>query len=138
MTMLVRVESPYFVAGIELDEETGVCVQAAPILKWCLGKHYRDIRPEFRARGFKAKNVGCNGIKKSLPSAPSRTQQLLEIEAAQCSRPGSFFTVDRGSVHVNGRRVSPGAAARAFVARTLAIAEKHHGVAAYDWEPDEP
>lgn len=65
MTLGVRVESPYFVAGLELDEDTGVCVRAAPILKWCLGMHYRDIRPEFKARGFKARNMGCDGRRAS-------------------------------------------------------------------------
>lgn len=35
---LYQVSAPHFTAGIEVDSESGTVVQAAPILKWMIGK----------------------------------------------------------------------------------------------------
>lgn len=49
----VRVVAPHFVAGIILDE-TGHCVEAAPILRWTVGKHYSELRAYFWRRKWLA------------------------------------------------------------------------------------
>jgi hypothetical protein len=51
--MLVRVEAPHFVAGIEVNER-GMCMNAAPILKWCIGKKTDFLRDYFKGKGWKA------------------------------------------------------------------------------------
>jgi hypothetical protein len=43
MTRLVRIEATYFVAGVEIDKHWLV-VDAAPILRWAIGKHLSEIR----------------------------------------------------------------------------------------------
>ena len=47
---LVRVT---FVASLEIDA-TGRCVRAAPILWWCIGMGWDDLRAEFERRGYRA------------------------------------------------------------------------------------
>lgn len=49
---LVRVVAPHFVAGIEL--ENNVCVSAAPILRWAVGKSADELRTYFRCKGWRA------------------------------------------------------------------------------------
>lgn len=51
--MLVRVVAPHFVAGLVLDD-AGVCVYAAPILGWCVGKDREWLRLEFQRRRYVA------------------------------------------------------------------------------------
>ena len=51
--MLVRVEAPHFVAGITVNER-GMCMGAAPILKWCIGKKTDFLRDYFKSKGWKA------------------------------------------------------------------------------------
>lgn len=43
--MLIRVDAPHFVAGLVLDD--GLCVQAAPILNWTVGKRWAELRVYF-------------------------------------------------------------------------------------------
>lgn len=50
---LIRVEAPHFVAGIQVNER-GMCMNAAPILKWCIGKRTDFLRDYFRRKGWKA------------------------------------------------------------------------------------
>lgn len=54
--MLVRVEAPHFVAGLEFNG-AGMCVNAAPILKWCVGKRAQFLRDYFQRKGWKAQRV---------------------------------------------------------------------------------
>lgn len=107
--MGVRVVAPHFVAGLVLNSK-GIVVEAAPILQWCYGKPYGELRPIFKKRGWKAER--CDGQ----PGEPAR----------------------RGSVLVNGVPTPPRVAARAFAARMLEIAEKHHGDFYDDDNWDEP
>ena len=51
--MLIRIEAPHFCAGIEIDER-GMCVNAAPILKWCIGKKTYFLRSYFKDKAWKA------------------------------------------------------------------------------------
>jgi len=51
--MLVRVDAPHFCAGIEINE-SGMCMNAAPILKWCIGKKTDFLRGYFNRKGWKA------------------------------------------------------------------------------------
>lgn len=51
--MLVRVVSPYFVAGLVFDDAE-VCIEAAPILRWCLGQQRSVLRAIFCRRGLVA------------------------------------------------------------------------------------
>ena len=53
--MLVRVVSPYFVAGIVLDID--VVTVAAPILRWTVGKGRGELRAYFDRRGWRASVV---------------------------------------------------------------------------------
>lgn len=72
----VRVVAPHFVAGMEFTES--VCTQAAPILKWAIGKRARDIGDYFRSKNWQATpmtgicpclRIGGFGFSAS-PSAP--------------------------------------------------------------------
>lgn len=51
--MLVSVDAPHFNAGLVIDE-CGMCVHAAPILKWCIGKRTDFLRGYFKRKGWKA------------------------------------------------------------------------------------
>jgi len=50
--MLVRVVSPRFVAGLVIENDR--CTEAAPILRWAIGKYAHELRAYFRARGWRA------------------------------------------------------------------------------------
>lgn len=50
--MLVRVISPYFVAGIVLQDD--IVVRAAPILGWAIGKQRASVSAIFARKGWKA------------------------------------------------------------------------------------
>ncbi len=54
---LVRIVAPHFVAGIEINERD-MCMVAAPILKWCIGKRTDFLRDYFARKGWKASIVG--------------------------------------------------------------------------------
>jgi hypothetical protein len=51
-TVLVRVVAPHFVAGLVMDGDR--CVEAAPILAWCVGKDAPELRAYFFRRDWKA------------------------------------------------------------------------------------
>jgi len=53
--MLVQVTAPHFVAGIVLVDE--VVVEAAPILRWTIGKDRAFLSAYFRRKGWKAKII---------------------------------------------------------------------------------
>lgn len=40
---LIRIETRYFVAGIEVDDQ-GTVIEAAPILKWTIGKKLAKVK----------------------------------------------------------------------------------------------
>lgn len=54
--MLIRIAAPYFVAGLVLST-TGHVIEAAPILKWTMGKHYGELRAYFAAKRWTASRV---------------------------------------------------------------------------------
>jgi len=51
--MLVRIVAPHFVAGCILDER-GRVVEAAPIIRWMLGKSWPELRPYLARNGWVA------------------------------------------------------------------------------------
>lgn len=55
--VLVRVVAPHFVAGLVIDEATGRCIEAPPILAASIGKTARELRAYFDRRGWHAERV---------------------------------------------------------------------------------
>ncbi len=49
---LVQVTAPHFCAGLVMRDK--VCVEAAPILKWCVGKGEHYLSHYFKQKGWKA------------------------------------------------------------------------------------
>jgi len=52
MGLLVRVVAPHFVAGLIVWD--GVCVDAAPILRWAVGKSEGELKRAFARKGWTA------------------------------------------------------------------------------------
>lgn len=50
--MIVTVDAPHFNAGLIMRD--GICVYAAPILGWSVGKTTEELRDYFMAKGWKA------------------------------------------------------------------------------------
>lgn len=50
-----RVEAPHFVAGIKFNGQK--CVDAAPILSWCLGGSKGRILNIFKSKGYKVEEL---------------------------------------------------------------------------------
>lgn len=50
--MLVAVDAPHFYAGIILEKH--VVVEAAPILRWTIGRRRDWLREYFKKKGWKA------------------------------------------------------------------------------------
>lgn len=52
--MLLRVVAPHFVAGAEWEKRGGVwvCVRAAPIIRWMVGKTGAEIKKYLARRGW--------------------------------------------------------------------------------------
>jgi hypothetical protein len=48
--MLASVSAPHFNAGLIVED--GVCVRAAPILKWTLGKRWAWLHSYFLQKGW--------------------------------------------------------------------------------------
>ena len=42
MEKVIQIDTGYFCAGIVV--ENGICIDAAPILKWAIGKREQDIK----------------------------------------------------------------------------------------------
>ncbi len=53
--ILVRVVAPHFVAGMLMTDN--IVTEAAPILKWALGKHRDDLRQYFLRKGWEAHEI---------------------------------------------------------------------------------
>lgn len=53
--ILVRVLAPHFVAGFVMVDDR--CTEAAPILRWAIGKGRDELRAYFIRRGWKASIV---------------------------------------------------------------------------------
>lgn len=49
--LLYQVTAKHFCAGIIVSNE-GVCMSAAPILKWAVGRRRDFLRSYFRSRGW--------------------------------------------------------------------------------------
>jgi hypothetical protein len=47
----IRIEAPHFVAAVCFDEN-GVCIKAAPILKWTVGKTFSYCFDYWKRKGF--------------------------------------------------------------------------------------
>lgn len=54
---LVRVVAPHFVAGLIIVD--GWCTEAAPKLKWAVGKDRDRLRAYFARKGWKAVVITC-------------------------------------------------------------------------------
>lgn len=50
MTELVWVRAPHFTAGLGIEGGWGCW--AAPILRWAIGKPWRDVQRYFKNKGF--------------------------------------------------------------------------------------
>lgn len=50
MSELVWVNAPHFCAGLHI--EGGWCYEAAPILRWAIGKPWREIQRYFSRKGY--------------------------------------------------------------------------------------
>ncbi len=50
--MLIQVTAPHFVAGITLRD--GFVVEAAPILKWAIGRNRAYLSAYFKRKGWEA------------------------------------------------------------------------------------
>lgn len=53
---LVQVTAPHFCAGIVINER-GMCVEAAPILRWCIGKRTGFLQDYVKRKGWKARTI---------------------------------------------------------------------------------
>lgn len=61
---LVRVEAPHFVAGLVIED--GRCIEAAPILRWAIGKSESYLRSYIRRRAWRASVVATLPIPSKL------------------------------------------------------------------------
>lgn len=52
---LIQVTAPHFCAGIVIKD--GRCVDAAPILKWAIGKDWGYLTSYFRRKGWRFERV---------------------------------------------------------------------------------
>lgn len=50
---LYRITSPYFCAGVIINTITDKCVEAAPIVRWMVGKYYATIYDYCQDKGLK-------------------------------------------------------------------------------------
>jgi len=48
-----RVTAPHLCAALEAHEETGKVLQAAPILRWTIGKNIRDVLRWVDRKGYR-------------------------------------------------------------------------------------
>lgn len=48
--VLVRIEAPHFVAAVIIED--GVCIEAAPIMSWAIGKTEQDLVTWFNTKGW--------------------------------------------------------------------------------------
>lgn len=55
MEQLIRIEGPDFVAGLILCD--GICVKAAPVIRWTVGKRAEDLRIAFANKLWRARTV---------------------------------------------------------------------------------
>ncbi len=50
-SLLVTVTAPHYTASLVTVD--GVCTEAAPILRWAIGKPWRRLREHFLYKGFR-------------------------------------------------------------------------------------
>lgn len=53
--MLAQVTAPHFCAGIVMEND--VCTDAAPILRWAVGKRHAELRQYFARKGWRVSIV---------------------------------------------------------------------------------
>lgn len=53
--ILVSVDAPHFNAGLVMIGDR--CTEAAPILRWCVGKGRDELRAYFKRKGWRASIV---------------------------------------------------------------------------------
>lgn len=46
-----RITAPHFCAGLVIDTNS-ICVEAAPILHWAVGRELRQLLPYFQRKGW--------------------------------------------------------------------------------------
>jgi len=56
---LVRVTAPHFVAGVLMQDN--ICIAAAPILQWCVGKHAAWLSEYCSKKQWGAEWLGYDG-----------------------------------------------------------------------------
>lgn len=54
--MLYRCQTNYFCCGITTDEH-GIVIEAAPIMKWVIGRHYSYVRSWLLSKSGKIEEV---------------------------------------------------------------------------------
>jgi hypothetical protein len=91
---LARVTAPHFVAGIVMQDD--VVTEAAPILKWTIGKKREELRTYFDQKGWKGAIV---------PSHTAEHEQLAEADAQRRVRAirQAGEAVENGTERENGR-----------------------------------
>lgn len=57
---LIQIDAPHFCAGLIVKK--GVVIEAAPILRWTIGKQEDSVRKYVYSKGWKAWRVIINGV----------------------------------------------------------------------------
>lgn len=52
MERTVLVVAPHFAAGLVISNETNKVIDAAPIIRWAIGRHVKDLNPYFNKKGW--------------------------------------------------------------------------------------
>ncbi len=65
--LLIRVEAPHFTAGLVLNK-AGVCIHAAPILNWCIGRPREYLRLHFARCTWRATVVQAHEARDGMES----------------------------------------------------------------------
>ena len=66
--MLLQFDSGYFCAGAEFEGSLLVCTQAAPIIRWMIGKSYDDVYTYAKRKGWKILRVTRSSIGRAAAS----------------------------------------------------------------------
>lgn len=75
--MLAQVTAPHFCAGIVMEND--VCTDAAPILRWAVGKPRAELRQYFARKGWRVSIV--------TPTLSDIPQRLMSETGAELMRP---------------------------------------------------
>jgi hypothetical protein len=61
---MYQITAPHFVAGFEVDRASSICNDAAPIIKWVIGRHLFNIMMYCKREGWGIKEV-TSGTRRS-------------------------------------------------------------------------